>query len=168
MGLLDLSPPTRRRVDRDAWILGAWWALSGVTCCALLLEFLALRSPAWRYPLTAFAMYGLGTVLGLRLWLWLFSRRVRLQPGRYGGTSESDRAADQQPLRSRPPPRFDVIAPIGVVLWFIFRALPSFEPGRTVFWTLLFVLAVLTLVGWISANIDGSTRLEVVMAELAV
>ena len=81
IGLLALDAETQRRVGRDAWLLTAWWIVVGVACSALLLEVAGVRSPLWRYPLTATVMYAIGVVVGMRAWLALFSRAAPV-PGR--------------------------------------------------------------------------------------
>ena len=98
IGLPAISVETRRRVGRDAWLLTAWWLVVGVACSALLLDVFGVRSPLWRYPLTALAMYALGVVVAMRVWLAVFSRAVAAAPGRYRGASDAEREHDLRPV----------------------------------------------------------------------
>src|SRR5947209_7808290 len=98
IGLNAVNAETQRRVARDAWLLTAWWIAVGVACSALLLEIVGVRSPLWRYPLTAAVMYAIGVVVGMRAWLALFGRAARLAPGRFGGASGDERGRRARPL----------------------------------------------------------------------
>src|SRR5664279_2105382 len=90
IGLLAVNVATRHRVGRDAWLLTAWWIVVGVAFSALMLEVVGLRSPLWRYPLTALVMYAIGVVVGMRVWLALFGRAARAAPDRYRGARADD------------------------------------------------------------------------------
>src|SRR6185369_7205014 len=99
IGLAALSPETRRRVDRDAWLLMVWWLAVGLAATVLLHRVGAVRSPLWRYPLTALLMYALGEVVALRAWLAVFARSVRRAPSRWRVATEDERG--WQPRMSR-------------------------------------------------------------------
>jgi len=141
IGWRGLSPTTQDRLVRDAWLLMAWWIVVGLACSWLLLEVFGLRSPALRYPLTALAMHGVGTVLGMRVWLATFGRAVRSQPGRFGPAPEAP-AGDARFRRRRSvgggtDPGI-VVAAIGVAI----EIAIYFESGATLFWLTLITIAV--------------------------
>jgi hypothetical protein len=162
IGLTALSPDTQRRVGRDAWLLTAWWIVVGVACSALLLEIVGIRSPLWRYPLTAIAMYAIGIVVGMRVWLALFSRAARLGPGRYRGATDEERARRPPPLARPGVVAAFVFAPAFVV--FALELLSYFDVTRVV----LIGLAVAAFVGWVCRRLPVGLGTEAVMAEMAM
>jgi hypothetical protein len=141
IGWRGLSATTQDRLVRDAWLLMAWWIVVGLACSWLLLEVFRLRSPALRYPLTALAMYGFGTVAGMRVWLSTFSRAALVQPGRFGPAPEAPAGRARLRRRSRDIGGTDpaiVVAAIGVAI----EIAVWFESGATLFWLTLITVAV--------------------------
>jgi hypothetical protein len=171
IGWRGLSATTQDRLVRDAWLLMAWWIVVGLACSGLLLEVFGVRSPALRYPLTALVMYGVGTVLGMRIWLAAFSRAVRSQPGRFGTAPEPPPVAARF-RRGRgvvvAPDPGTVVAVIGVAI----EIAIYFESGATLFWLTLIAItataAIMAAVVWLV----GMDRLmsdseSVILANLA-
>jgi hypothetical protein len=166
IGLTALSPDTQRRVGRDAWLLTAWWIVVGVACSALLLEIVGIRSPLWRYPLTAFVMYAIGVVAGMRVWLALFSRAARVASVRYRGATDEERARrPPRPARPGVVAAF-VLAPafVGLVL----ELLAYFTVTRAILMTIFIGLAVTAFVGWVCRRLPVGFGAEAVMAEMAM
>ena len=93
LGPAELSPQTRRRVDRDSWLLTVWWLCVGLAATVLLHRVGGVRAPVWRYPLTALLMYLLGDVAALRAWLALFARDVRSAPARWRVATDDERSS---------------------------------------------------------------------------
>ena len=153
IGWRGLSPATQDRLVRDAWLLMAWWIVVGLACSWLLLEVFRLRSPALRYPLTALAMHGLGTVAGMRVWLAAFSREARAQRGRYGPAPEPPAGDARFRRRTRrrivvgPDPAV-VVGAIGVAI----EIVVWFESGATLFWltviTVTVTASIMAVVVW--------------------
>ena len=144
IGWRGLSPTTQDRLVRDAWLLMAWWIVVGLACSWLLLEVFRLRSPALRYPLTALAMHGFGTVAGMRVWLSAFSRAVRAQPGRFGPAPEPPPGQARLHRRTRGvggDPGI-VVAAIGVAI----EIAVWFESGATLFWLTLITVVVTAVI----------------------
>jgi hypothetical protein len=166
IGLTALSPDTQRRVGRDAWLLTAWWIVVGVACSALLLEIVGIRSPLWRYPLTAIVMYACGVVVGMRVWLALFSRAARVAPGRYRGATDEEPA--RRPLRLARPGVVAafVLAPGSVV--FVLELLSYFDVTRAILLTIFIGLAFTAFVGWVCQRLPVGLGAEAVMAEMAM
>jgi len=171
IGWRGLSATTQDRLVRDAWLLMAWWIVVGLACSWLLLEVFRLRSPALRYPLTALAMHGFGTVAGMRVWLATFSRAVRSQPGRFGPAPEPA-AAEGRFRRSRgvvsATDPGTVVAVIGVAI----EIAVYFESGATLFWLTLITVAVTAAIMAGVAWLIGMDRLMidsegVILANLA-
>jgi len=166
VGMTALSAETRRRVGRDAWVLTAWWLLVGVACSALLLDVIGVRSPMWRYPLTALVMYALGVVVAMRVWLGLFSRAVDTAPGRYRAATNAEREHELRPsLRPAVVATF-IAGPAVVVL--VLRLLQLSEVGRAVLWALFIGLAITTLVGWACSRLPAGMASEMLMAEMTL
>jgi hypothetical protein len=166
IGLTALSPDTQRRVGRDAWLLTAWWIVVGVACSALLLEIVGIRSPLWRYPLTAIAMYAIGVVVGMRIWLALFSRAARLRPDRLRGATDEERRRDPLPLARPGVVAAFVFGPAFVV--FVLELLWLFDVGRAILVTVFIGLAVAAFVGWACSRLPAGLGSEAVMAEMAM
>jgi len=170
MGWRGLSRTTQDRLVRDAWLLMAWWIVVGLACSWLLLEVFRLRSPALRYPLTALAMYGLGTVAGMRVWLAAFSRAAQSQPGRFGPAPEPQ-AGEARFHRRRRVGSGDPSTVVSGILIAIEIAV-YFESGATLFWLTLISVAVtaafMAAVGWL-AGMDRlmSDSEGVILANLA-
>ena len=171
IGRRGLNAATEERLVRDAWLLTAWWIVVGLACSWILLALFHLRSPALRYPVTAFVMYAIGIVAGTRLWLAAFGRAVSLQPGRFGTAPEAPAADVRFQRRRRDAGALDpvtVVAAIGlavdIVLWF--------DAGATLFWLTLVTIAVTTAIWFGLGLLIGMDRLmgdssSVLLAELA-
>ena len=101
MSLADLNVATRRRLRRHAWLLTAWCVALGFASSWILLHGFGLRLPAARYGIAAVVMYGLGLVVGTRIWLVRFSRSVREEPGRLGRAGPADAATLAAEKRAR-------------------------------------------------------------------
>ena len=166
IGLTALSPDTQRRVGRDAWLLTAWWIVVGVACSALLLEIVGIRSPLWRYPLTAIVMYAIGVVVGMRVWLALFGRAARAAPGRYRGATDEERARRPRPLARPGVVAAFVLAPAFV--GFVLELLSFFDVTRAILVTIFIGLAVAAFVGWVCPRLPVGLGAEAVMAEMAM
>ena len=141
IGFRGLSVETQDRLIRDAWLLMAGWIVIGLACSWLLLERFHLRSPLFRYPLTAVVMYALGIVAGTRLWLAAFSRAVRRQPGRFGAAAAVAASDARFRRRARSSSGVDpelvlgaIFLAIDVLLWF--------EGGERLFWWTVLTLAI--------------------------
>ena len=166
IGLPALSPDTQRRVGRDAWLLTAWWIVVGVACSALLLEIVGIRSPLWRYPLTAIAMYAIGVVFGMRVWLALFGRAAREAPGRYRGATDEERARRPPPLARPGVVAAFVLAPAFVL--FVLELLSSFDVTRPILLTIFIGLAVVAILAWVCQRLPVGLGSEAAMAEMAM
>ena len=166
IGLMAVNAETQHRVGRDAWLLTAWWIVVGVACSALLLEVVGIRSPVWRYPLTATVMYAIGVVVGMRVWLALFWRTARAEPHRYRGATDAERARDPPtPVRPGVIAAF-VLAPAFV--GFVLELMGLFEIGRALLWTMFIGLAVAAVVGWACSRLPVGLGSEALMAEMAM
>jgi hypothetical protein len=169
IGWRGLSRTTEDRLVRDAWLLMAWWIVVGLACSWLLLEVFRLRSPVLRYPLTALAMYGFGTVGGMRLWLAAFSRAVYAQPDRFGPAPEPP--AGEARFHRRRRVGGDPSTVVSGILIAIEIAV-YFESGATLFWLTVITVAVtaafMLAVGWL-AGMDRlmSDSEGVILANLA-
>ena len=166
IGLPALSPDTQRRVGRDAWLLTAWWIVVGVACSALLLEIVGIRSPLWGYPLTAIAMYAIGVVFGMRVWLALFGRAAREAPGRYRGATDEERARRPPPLARPGVVAAFVLAPAFVL--FVLELLSSFDVTRPILLTIFIGLAVVAILAWVCQRLPVGLGSEAAMAEMAM
>jgi len=166
IGLTALSPDTQRRVGRDAWLLTAWWIVVGVACSALLLEIVGIRSPLWGYPLTAIAMYAIGVVFGMRVWLALFGRAAREAPGRYRGATDEERARRPPPLARPGVVAAFVLAPAFVL--FVLELLSSFDVTRPILLTIFIGLAVVAILAWVCQRLPVGLGSEAAMAEMAM
>jgi len=167
IGQLELSPETRRRIDRDAWLLIAWWAVVGLACNALLRELAGVRSPPWRYPLTAAAMCAFGIVLGLRAWLALFARAVRATPRRWRVVSEQERASDR-PRPWRPVAGAAPVAAVSSLLYLAAELIGSFDAGRIALTILLVMVGVFAVLGLLTYKLPVTFSWDALMAELAL
>jgi hypothetical protein len=166
IGLPALSAATKRRVTRDAWLLTAWWLVVGLACSAMLLEVVGIRSPMWRYPLTALVMYALGVVVAMRVWLALFSRAVRTAPGRYRGATDAERERDLRPKRWPAVAAAFASGPVIVVL--VLELMGLFDLGRAILWALLVGLAIAAFIGWAFSRLPAGLGSEMLMAEMAL
>jgi hypothetical protein len=101
MSLRDLNVATRRRLRFHAWLLSAWCVGLGFATSWILLHGFGLRLPAPRYGIAAVVMYGLGLVVGARIWLVHFSQSVRQEPGRLGRAAPEDAVALEAEKRAR-------------------------------------------------------------------
>ena len=160
-----LSPETRRRVDRTAWLVTAWWLAIGLVATVLLHRIGGVRSPLWRYPLTALFMYVLGEVLALRAWLTLFARSVRLAPSRWRVATEQERAWKAR--TSRRPLAFAAafvtgLVVVGYALEILMRLYFAFAIAVFVAIAAITVVAFVRM--WLPAVVSSST----LMAELAL
>ncbi|HEY2187213.1 MAG TPA: hypothetical protein VGH48_01470 [Caldimonas sp.] len=165
IGLAELSPDTRRRLDRDAWLLTAWWMLVGFAATALLHRVGGVRSPLWRYPLTALFMYALGDVAGLRAWLAVFARSARVAPARWRIASEHERA-------DRSVSRLTIwfAAALATAIAFtgdVVRLL-RLAYGDIVISVLVAILVVLAIAAFATRRLPVTWSSSVLMAELAL
>ena len=101
MSLRDLNLLTRRRLRRHAWLLTLWCLAVGFATSWLLLHAFHVRSPAVRYGVSAVFMYGLGLVVGARIWLVQFSRSVVEDAEVLGPATPRDLAAFDSEQRAR-------------------------------------------------------------------
>ena len=104
MSLRDLNLLTRRRLRRHAWLLTLWCLAVGFATSWVLLHAFHVRSPAVRYAVSAVFMYGLGLVVGARIWLVQFSRSVIEDAEVLGPATPGDLAAfdsEQRAIRDR-------------------------------------------------------------------
>ena len=101
MSLADLNVATRRRLRFHAWLLSAWCVGVGFATSWVLLHGFGLRLPAPRYGFAAVVMYGLGLVVGTRIWLVRFSQSVRQETGRLGRAGPQDAVALAAEKRAR-------------------------------------------------------------------
>ena len=101
MSLRDLNVATRRRLRFHAWLLTAWCVGLGFASSWILLHVFGLRLPAPRYGIAAVVMYGLGLVVGARIWLVHFSQSVRQAPGRLSRAGPEDAVAFEAEKRAR-------------------------------------------------------------------
>jgi len=171
IGWRGLSPTTQGRLLRDAWLLMAWWIVVGLACSWLLLEVFRLRAPALRYPLTALAMHGVGTVVGMRVWLAAFTRAVRSQPGRFGPAPEPPPGEARFRRRKRVVGGADPQTVAAAIIVAIEIAI-SFESGATLFWLTLIAVAVTAAIMAGAVWLVGMDRLmsdseSVILANLA-
>lgn len=93
MSLRDLNPRTRRRLRLHAWLLTAWCVAVGFLVSWSLLRGFGLRSPAARYAIAAVAIYGLGLVVGTRIWLRWFTQAAARERALLGRSSAQEQAA---------------------------------------------------------------------------
>ncbi len=90
MSLHDLNAGTRRRLRWHATVLTLWCLLVGVVSSVVLLRAFGLTHPVLRYALSAAAMYAVGLVLGMRVWLLHFAQSV-LDDRSLGRATETER-----------------------------------------------------------------------------
>jgi hypothetical protein len=160
-----LSPATRRRVDRDAWLLWAWWLAVGLVATVLLHRIGGVRSPLWRYPLTALVMYVPGEVLALRAWLTLFARSARLAPLRWRVATEEEHA--WQPRISRRTLAFAGAFVTGlVVLGYAVEILMRLSHAFAI--AVFFLIAVIALIALVMQWLPGAASSSTLMADLAL
>jgi hypothetical protein len=101
MSLRELNANTRRRLRVHGWALTLWCVFVGVVTSWFLLHVLHLRAPAARYAISAVAMYSLGLLLGVRLWLSHFAKSAHEEVGTLGTADERDRIAFDEALKQR-------------------------------------------------------------------
>ena len=168
IGLAALSPETRRRVDRDAWLLMVWWLAVGLAATVLLHRVGAVRSPLWRYPLTALLMYALGEVVALRAWLAVVARSVRRAPSRWRVATEDERG--WQPRMSRRTLAFAAgfvaaLTILGYALDISMRLNDDFAIGVILTGAVLAIAGLATPLlpsAWASSTLMGELALEFV------
>ena len=166
IGLLAVNVATRHRVGRDAWLLTAWWIVVGVAFSALMLEVVGLRSPLWRYPLTALVMYAIGVVVGMRVWLALFGRAARAAPDRYRGARADDPEAPSR-LSVRPGVVATLILAPGSIVA-VLQLMRLFDFSRAVLLVVFVAAASTAFVGWLSSRLPMGLGSEALMSELAM
>jgi hypothetical protein len=93
VSLRELNPRTRRRLRLHGWLLTLWCIAVGLGCNALLLRGFDVTLPAVRYAMCAVAMYAVGLVLGVQVWLRHFAASVR-----------DDASLGRDPLAAATPP----------------------------------------------------------------
>jgi hypothetical protein len=160
-----LSPETRRRVDRDARLLLAWWLAVGLVATVLLHRVGGVRSPLWRYPLTAALMYLLGNVAALRAWLSSFARAVWRAPLRWRIATERERT--WQPRVSRRTLAFaagfvTALTAGALTLRILMRMYDDFALGVIAAFVVLLLVAF--VVQWLPQGSSSAT----LMTELAI
>lgn len=101
MSLRDLNVATRRRLRFHAWLLTAWCVGLGLATSFVLLHGFGMRLPAPRYGIAAVVMYGLGLVVGARIWLVHFSQSVRRESHLLGRARPEDVAEYEAERRAR-------------------------------------------------------------------
>ena len=166
IGLMAVNAETRHRVGRDAWWLTAWWIVVGVAFSALMLEIVGLRSPLWRYPLTAVVMYALGVVVGMRVWLAFFSRAARAAPERYRGAA-ADEPEAPSPLSVRTGVVATIILAPGTVVA-VLQLMRLFDFSRAILVVVFVAGAITAFVGWLCSRLPMGLGSEAVMSELAM
>lgn len=165
MSLHELTPGTQRRLRRHARVLTLWCLLVGFTASVVLLRVFDVTHPATRYGIAAVVMYGLGLVLGVRVWLLSFAH-----------SALGDEAPARRATPARPTQAASSFAPARRPLreeskWSWFDALQVFEFGEAAF--LLIVPAVVIALGALLFSMVGAPLLAAdglagVLAEVAV
>ena len=153
---------------RDAeLLLTAWWIVVGLACSALLLEVVGVRSPLWRYPLTATRdVRDRHGCRHARLAGAVRRRAARIAPGRYRGATDEERARrPRSTIRPGVVAAF-VLAPAFV--GFVLELLSFFDVTRAILLTTFIGLAVAAFVGWVCQGLPVGLGSEAVMAEMAM
>ncbi len=166
MGLQALSPGTRKRIDRDARVLAVCWVAVGIVATVALHHVAGIRSPLWRYPLTAALMYALGDVVATRAWLARFARASGDRSGRWRLASEGELApaggddvAAKWIVRAIEASVYAVILAIGAIDFIYSR--------KAVLLVIAVVAVVLTAIVLPLQALPAATSRRVLMAELA-